>query len=53
MYTTHVHYSGPTKSEVKISDVIYLYIKQGFSDLFDLYSRDKWIEKKFLIKDNM
>ena len=33
-YTT-----GPSKSEVKISDLIDLYIRQGFSDLLDHYLR--------------
>ena len=37
-YTT-----GPSKSEVKISDLIDLYIKQGFSDLFDHYLRGQLI----------
>ena len=42
-YTT-----GFAKPEVKISNIIDLCIKPGFSDLFDLYLRNKLIAKNSL-----
>ena len=39
--TSRLHTTGPTKSEVRICDVI------------ELHLRDKWTAKSFLIKDNV
>ena len=44
--------TGPSKYEVKMSDIVDLYRKLGFSDLFDHYLRGM-DSKSFLVKDNV